>query len=104
MSAIVVLTTVPDSRTGQKIAQALVRKKLAACVSMSGGLRSVYHWKGKVQSARETLLIIKTSRSLFSKLEKALKAVHPYESPEIIALPVVLGSAKYLKWVENLGL
>ena len=101
MAAIVVLTTVPDRRLGRRIAKRLVRDKLAACVSMGGSINSVYRWKGKIESAQEALLIIKTSRAVFSKLEKKLKAIHPYESPEIIALPVIAGSVKYLKWIEN---
>ena len=97
----IVLTTVPDCRLGQKIARYLVREKLAACVSVGGGVHSVYRWKGKIEAASEALLIIKTSRGLFPKLEKALKAKHPYESPEIIGLPVVCGSARYLKWIKD---
>ena len=100
-SVTIVLTTVPDRRSGRRIARHLVREKLAACVSTGGFFHSVYRWKGKLEAARETLLIIKTSRRLFSKLEKALKARHPYELPEIIALPVTGGSAEYLRWIED---
>ncbi len=104
MAAIVVLTTVPDRRVGRRLARLLVRERLAACVSIVGGVDSVYRWKKKIEASREALLVIKTSRNVFSRLEKALKAEHPYEVPEIIALPVAEGSARYLKWIESLGL
>ena len=104
MAAIVVLTTTHDRRSGQKIAKILVQKKVAACVSLCGGLRSVYRWKSRIRSSSEALLIIKTSRNVLPKLKKELKAVHPYETPELLALPVAGGSAEYLKWIENLGL
>jgi len=98
-SVLVVLCTCPDEAAADRIAQELVAERLAACVNRLPGLRSTYRWKGAAQSEPETLLIIKTSSSRFAALEMRLKALHPSEVPEIIALPVVAGSSAYLDWV-----
>ncbi|HTT01600.1 MAG TPA: divalent-cation tolerance protein CutA [Steroidobacteraceae bacterium] len=97
--ALVVLCSCPDEATADRIAGELVGERLAACVSRLPGLRSTYRWEGRLQSEPETLLIIKTSTGRFAALEMRLKALHPYEVPEIIALPVVAGSSAYLDWV-----
>ena len=96
---IVVLTTMPDSMSARKLAGELVRKKLAACVSLLGDVASVYRWKGKIEKARECLVVIKTSKSRWKALEKFVLSRHPYEFPELIALPVTLASKKYLSWI-----
>ena len=101
MAAIVVWTTLPSGRIGRKIARQLIREKLAACVSVGGPVESVYRWKGKIESIHETLLTIKTSRRVYPKLEKKLREIHPYESPEIIAVPVARCAEKYLNWIED---
>ena len=101
MPGIVVLTTTPDLRTAKSIARTLVRKKLAACVSFGKGFESVYRWKGKIEKATETLLFIKTARSKFGPVGRAIKAAHPYELPEIIALPVIKGSSEYMTWLNE---
>jgi periplasmic divalent cation tolerance protein len=100
MPAVLVLTAVPDLRTARSIARTLVRKKLAACVSLAKGFESVYRWKGRIEQAAETLLFIKTVPGRFRQLERALKAAHPYELPEIIAVPVIKGSKEYLAWLS----
>ena len=99
---IVVLVTCASRAQARKIARALVARKLAACVNvLSGRLDSVYRWKGKVESAREILLLIKTSRRLFPALEKEVRRLHSYEVPEIIALTISAGSRAYLNWISQ---
>lgn len=98
---IVVLITVPSPEEGEKIAKALVEKRLAACVNMVPGLRSIYRWEGRVCDDRELLLIVKTPGDLFSKLETEVKSLHSYRVPEIIALPLVNGSKDYLDWIDE---
>ena len=95
-----VLTSLPDRKSAQKMAAALVEKKLAACVSLLPGVSSTYRWKGKIEKARESLLLIKTSRKAWKALQKFVLSRHPYELPELIALPVAAGSKKYLDWME----
>ena len=98
---IVTLCTVPDRESGERIAQALVDEHLAACVNLVPGLSSTYRWKGKVEKAEECLLIIKTGVSRFDVLKRRIAALHPYELPEIIALPIIHGSAEYLRWITE---
>ena len=100
MRAVVVWTTVPDARFARKIARALVEKKLAACVSFREGFESVYRWKKKIECVSETLLIIKTSKEKLGLLEKAVRAAHPYEVPEFLAVEAS-GSKKYLSWIQG---
>jgi periplasmic divalent cation tolerance protein len=101
---IVVLSTCASADEGEKIARLLVDRRLAACVNVVPGIRSFYRWKGAVESADEWLLVIKSSRRLFSELSAALQAAHSYEVPECLALPLVDGSQAYLNWVaENLS-
>jgi periplasmic divalent cation tolerance protein len=97
--SLVVLCTCPDEDTGRRIAEALVGEHLAACVNRMPGVRSTYRWQEQVMDEPEVLLIIKTVKSRYDALEVRLKALHPYEVPEIIAIPVVAGSAQYLTWV-----
>src|SRR5579863_4312470 len=94
---IVTLCTVPDRAMGDSIARTLVEERLAACVNVVPGLSSTYRWKGKVEQAEECLLIIKTGVSRFDVLKRRISALHPYEMPEIIALPIIHGSAEYLR-------
>jgi periplasmic divalent cation tolerance protein len=96
---IVVLSTVPDTDTGRRIARAILERRLAACVNISGPLESLYWWEGKIQQDPEHLLVIKTREELFPALEEAVRSLHPYDVPEIIALPVRQGSSAYLDWI-----
>ncbi len=98
---ILVLTTVPDEKTGSAIGRKLVEERLAACVTASGAALSAYWWQGKVAQEREFVLLIKTRASLFDKLAARIKALHPYSVPEIIALPIERGSEDYLAWIRN---
>jgi periplasmic divalent cation tolerance protein len=97
-SFILVLITTPSAKTSQQIAEALVSRKLAACVNILPGIRSLYTWKGTVQQDNEHLLIVKSRLQLFDALQAVVREIHPYEVPEIIALPVVVGSQSYLDW------
>src|SRR6266571_1877648 len=96
---IVVLSTYADADDAEKLARALVTEKLAACVSVVPRVRSYYPWKGELEVADEFLLIIKTSRDLFDALKIELEKLHPFEVPEVLALPVVAGSENYLNWL-----
>lgn len=99
---IVVLVTCDSTKEAQRLAKALVRKRLAACVSIQRSpIESLYWWAGKVETAREVLLLVKTARKKFGALEKETRRLHSYETPEIIALPIVAGSAPYLKWIHE---
>jgi periplasmic divalent cation tolerance protein len=95
-----VFTTVEKREDAERIASSVVNKRVAACAQVIGPIQSTYWWKGKVEEAGEWLLMMKTRQDLFSSLEKEIRAVHPYEVPEIIALPIVAGSASYLQWIE----
>jgi periplasmic divalent cation tolerance protein len=98
----VVLVTCGSLAEAKRIARAVVKARLAACVNiLPGALTSIYRWKGKVESARERLLLIKTSRKRLAKLQAEVERLHSYEVPEFIALPVVAGSRRYLAWLEE---
>ena len=98
---IVILTTCPDEATASRLGRDLVESGLAACVSRVGPVHSIYRWQGAIQDEPEVLLVIKTVSTRYSELEMRLKSLHPYEVPEIIALPVVAGSADYLSWLRG---
>jgi periplasmic divalent cation tolerance protein len=97
--ALVVLVTVPTPERAAEIARAVVEEKLAACGNVVPGLRSIYRWGGKVQDDPEALLLLKTTRSRFDALRDRVLALHPYDVPEVIGLPVEAGSAAYLGWI-----
>ena len=96
-----VMVATETKEQARDIAQSLVVKKLAACVQIVDSVESTYRWKGKVESARECLCLIKTRKSLFPKVEAAIKAQHSYETPEIFTIPVVDGSEEYLRWLDE---
>jgi periplasmic divalent cation tolerance protein len=99
---IVVLVTCGSPNEARKIARAVVEQRLAACANLvTTPVQSVYRWKGKVESAKEFLLIIKSTQSRFAKLEAAIKRLHSYDVPEIIALPIGRGAANYLAWISE---
>jgi periplasmic divalent cation tolerance protein len=100
-SYIQVTTTTESKEQAQTIAQHLVETKLAACVQISGPITSTYSWKGKLETAEEWLCVIKTRENLYQKLEKAIISLHSYETPEIIAVPIVKGSKEYLNWIDE---
>ena len=100
-SFIQVFTTVEKREDARKIAEVVVGRRLAACVQVVGPIGSTYWWRGKIEDAEEWLCLMKTRKELYGKLEAAVKSVHPYEEPEIIALPIVEGSEGYLRWIEE---
>ena len=97
----IVLSTCPDSDTAGMLARRLVAERLAACVNIVPGIESVYRWQGEVEQARELLLVIKTRDDLWTALESRLRALHPYELPEIVRVPIAAGLAPYLDWIDN---
>jgi periplasmic divalent cation tolerance protein len=97
---IVVFNTCATEEEAAKLARALVEARVAACVTLVPGARSVYRWQGAVESAAECLLIIKSSRSLFDRLRSALEQAHAYDVPEVLAVPVVAGAPNYMNWLE----
>ena|SRR5688572_14216785 len=99
MSTLLVLTNLPDRAAAERVAELLVGRRLAACVNLLAPCRSVYRWKGAVQHDEEHPVLIKTTSERYAELEQALRAAHPYEVPEIIALPIERGLPAYLEWV-----
>ena len=98
---IVVFVTVSSRREAKKVIAAVIKAKLVACVNVVPGIESTYWWQGKVEKAKEFLLIMKTKRTLFKKLVVCVKNNHSYTVPEIIALPITAGNPDYLKWIEE---
>jgi periplasmic divalent cation tolerance protein len=99
MDAVLVLTNVPERAVAERLAEMLVERRLAACVNILAPCRSVYRWKGAVQHDEEHPMLVKTTAERYPALEQALRAAHPYELPEIIAVPLERGLAEYLEWV-----
>jgi periplasmic divalent cation tolerance protein len=98
---IVVLNTCGSVEEAEVLARRLIDQRLAACVSVVAPVKSFYRWKGEITDSAEWLLIIKTSRPLFSQLKSLLESSHTYEVPEVIAMPIVEGSANYLAWLDS---
>ena len=96
-----IYSTFPNKDAALEAARLLIDRKLAACVNILPGARSIYHWQGKLEDAPEWVLLIKSRRDLFPKLREAIAHVHSYEVPEVIALPVVDGSEAYLAWLDR---
>jgi len=101
MNALLVLTNLPDRAAAEKLAEALIQKRVAACVNIMAPCRSVYRWKGAVQHAEEYPVLIKTTRERYAALEAAIREAHPYELPEIVAVPIERGLPAYLDWVAT---
>lgn len=98
---LVVFVTVPSGGEAERIGHQLVEKGLAACVNLVPQIASIFRWEGKIEHASEVLLMIKTRSSLFDDLMKAVKAMHSYSVPEVIALPIMKGSEDYLQWLRD---
>ncbi|MBT8045027.1 MAG: divalent-cation tolerance protein CutA [Verrucomicrobiae bacterium] len=97
--AMIVLSSFPDEEKARQIGTHLVEKQYAACINILPSIKSIYRWDGKVCEESEVLAVIKTTRSAFPVLSRELAALHPYDEPEIVALPVSDGSAGYLNWL-----
>jgi periplasmic divalent cation tolerance protein len=96
-----VITTTASREDAQRIAEALVAERLAACVQVLGPIASTYRWQGAIETAQEWLCLAKSRGELYEKIEEAIRRLHPYEVPEILALPVVAGSAAYFAWLDG---
>jgi len=100
-SALLIFCTCPNKDTGERIANSLIDQGLAACINITPPITSIYTWQGQRESAQEVLLLIKTSQDRYTELEQAIRSLHPYELPEIIAVPVEQGLAGYLEWINQ---
>jgi periplasmic divalent cation tolerance protein len=98
---LMVFTNAPDRSVAMQLARALVEQRLAACVNVFGGCTSVYRWDGGIETAEELPVVIKTRASRYAEVEAAIRKLHPYELPEIVAVPVVHGLPEYLDWVSE---
>ena len=101
MSALLVLTNLPDRASAERLANRLIESRNAACVNMLAPCRSVYRWKDAIQNDEEHPLLIKTTSDRYPALEAEIRAMHPYELPEIIAVPVERGLPAYLQWISD---
>jgi periplasmic divalent cation tolerance protein len=101
MEAILVISNLPNVESAQKLAALLVEQRLAACVNVLAPCTSVYRWQGKVETANEIPVLIKTTRERYAALESAIRAHHPYELPEIIAVSLSAGLPAYLEWIKT---
>jgi periplasmic divalent cation tolerance protein len=97
--ALLVLTTMPERAAAEALARDLLTARLAACIHIGATVRSLYHWHGEIETADETPLAIKTRSALYQRLEAAILARHPYELPEIVAVPLTYGLPRYLDWI-----
>lgn len=100
-SVVIVFSTCPDEASAQRIAEALVSERLATCVNRFGGVRSTYFWDGRLQDEAEILLIAKTTSARLAQLQARLEDLHPYELPELVAIPISGGNEAYLEWVRR---
>jgi periplasmic divalent cation tolerance protein len=97
--ALLLISNLPDAASAEQVARTLVEKRLAACVNILPAVRSVYRWQGAIEEAAEVTIFIKSSSARYPELEAALKDLHPYQVPELIALPIAAGLPAYLQWV-----
>lgn len=97
--ALIVVTNVPDAELAKSLAHALVERRLAACVNIMPAVQSIYRWQGAVEHASEVSLMIKSTQARYAELEAAIVALHPYDVPEVIALPIAAGLPAYLNWI-----
>src|ERR1700733_11897755 len=95
---IIILVTAKDKKEATKIAKGLLEAKLIACANIINGVQSLFWWQGKIDSSKEVLLLLKTKKILFKKISSKVKSLHSYQTPEIIALPIINGSEGYLGW------
>ena len=100
-AAILVFTQMPDRASALALARSLVESRVAACVSVGAPVESLYHWQDKIETAQETPLVVKTRQSRYHDVETAIRAQHPYELPEIVAVPITYGFTPYLQWIAD---
>ena len=99
--AILILTNVPDHALATALARALIDQRLAACVNIGAPVQSIYHWRARIETGHEVPVVIKTRSALYTNVEDAIRKIHPYDTPEIIAIPVIEGDARYLDWLAT---
>ncbi|MDP2939693.1 MAG: divalent-cation tolerance protein CutA [Candidatus Omnitrophota bacterium] len=98
---VLIIISCANKKEAEKIAQAAIKKKLAACANIIEGVSSKFWWQGKIDNANEILIFLKTKRLLFKKIAKLVKSMHSYDVPEIIALPIIAGERDYLRWLSE---
>ena len=98
---LIILNTCPDKESANRVANTLVENRIAACVNIIPGLTSVYHWQGKIERSEEYLLVIKSTQTAYEQVESTIRLTHPYELPEVIAVPLTTGFAPYLAWISK---
>ena len=101
VDCIQVMTTTENRTHAERIAEVLVEKQLAACVQIIGPISSIYRWRGRVEKTREWLCLLKTTKAAYPRIETVIKEIHPYETPEIVVVPIVAGSRDYLDWLTG---
>lgn len=101
MTYCIIFTTCPNKTTANKIADALLKKRLVACANILPGITSRYWWKGKVEKSREVMVMMKTRRWLFGKVKKEIESMHPYDVPEIVCVRIAEGSKDYMEWIKD---
>ena len=99
--AILVLSTFPDAETARKIGRTVVEERLAACVNLLPPVESIYRWKGEIETAQETMAVMKSTTWKYQLLEARIRALHPYEVPEIVAIRIQDGLAAYMRWIDE---
>ena len=100
MMFVIIFITASNKKEAGRIAQGLIKKRLAACVNIAGDIKSLFRWKGKIDKAREVLLIVKSKKTNFKKIAGFVRSVHSYQVPEIIAVPIIAGDKPYLEWIN----
>ena len=100
-AAILIVTQMPDRASALILARSLVESRVAACASIGAPVESLYHWRGKIETAREIPVMVKTHPGQYAAVEAAILALHPYELPEILAVPITHGLAPYLQWIAD---
>ena len=96
-----IITTVDEKEIAEKIAKKVVEKRMVACAQIIGPIKSIYWWKEKIEESEEWMVVMKSKKEFFKKVEKVIRDIHPYEVPEIIAFPVIEGYEEYLKWLDE---
>ena len=98
--ALLVITNVPDHALATTMARDLLDRRLAACVNIGAPVQSIYHWHERIETGQEVPVVVKTRAALYSNVEEAIRKIHPYDTPEIIAIPIIEGDARYLEWLR----
>lgn len=101
MTAILVMSNLPDRETATQLAEKLIGARVATCVNLLAPCRSIYHWQGKTESAEEIPMLVKTTETHYAEVERIIRELHPYELPEIVCVPISGGLPEYLQWIHD---